>query len=268
MTITGNGKIYGSGIGGGVSNSGAGSVGQSILDSHDYTSISDLFKNLTKNGKKNYEIVSMIKTAEDLLVLSCVWQRLKQDPDYNRFSFERPTKLLDDILFIRITTDDREKASTIRNYYSKKIVMWKLLGKPLTLFREDLNTFIASTGTENTEKFFGLVYYLPYLYDYDIDLDSLMMKHNTKIEKPMLALNTKSLMLQETFNVNRRLSKRKEYWFSDNNDNLVKLSVKQDNPLLSLLDVYTTTNVKIQANYVKNTMENRDYYEARAFRFV
>ena len=95
------------------------------------TSLGNLTGNLTLHGLlgvthgehvKKYEILEI---DEDLLALSTAWKRLR-DTHNSGGTYTPISTLLDKELFNHVTIDDRQKANEIRDYYSKKIMMWKL----------------------------------------------------------------------------------------------------------------------------------------------
>ncbi|MEI6597979.1 MAG: hypothetical protein WCL22_02950, partial [bacterium] len=101
----------------------------------------DQFSN-TQHVKK-YEV---FETTEDILALSVTWHRLRPLISHGISNIinpsNRPTKLTDSILFKELIQEDREKADVIRDYYSKKLMMFTLKGQKFSNYRKDLNTFI------------------------------------------------------------------------------------------------------------------------------
>jgi hypothetical protein len=76
-----------------------------------------------------------------------------------------------------ITDDDHQIAGQIRDYYSKKIMMWNLLGHPLTNFRQDLSAFIhLNDFSEVPDRMLPLIYKLPEFYFQDIKLEDVLLK--------------------------------------------------------------------------------------------
>ena len=94
-------------------------------------------RNISPQVKK-YEV---FESPEDVLVLSVTWKRLRDEDRHIA------GKLLDSELFAHIKQEDRDKANVIRDYYSKKVMMWKLKGDgKLTSYRNDMNNFVHSNG--------------------------------------------------------------------------------------------------------------------------
>lgn len=212
---------------------------------------------------KKYQVMEI---EEDLLALSATWYRLREATKQGH-PHAGISKLTDMELFKRVSEEDMKLAASIRDYYSKKIMMWKLKGQTLTRFREDLNNFIHGDGKIFKEEMCPLVYRLPEFYMYDIEFDKLANEHNKIVKERGFGLQSKTLNLQETFLVGKRHSKRKEYWFSDQNDNLVTLSLMHDNPLLSLLDIASKSPLTITAKFNIRDRDNVQYMYCDKYTF-
>lgn len=191
-------------------------------------------RNMSSDVKK-YEVY---ESPEDILALSVAWRRLRKNGLPLSIS-----SLLERQVFERLTPEDREKANSIRDYYSKKIMMWKLKGKELTSFRKDLNTFVHEEGTKFKEGMIGLAYYLPEFYEYDIELDSVREKVSAKLrvsytERTLMPLaslmepcSKKLTPIKRINRVTKRVN-HVQYWFKDTvTDAAVLISIDSKNPL-------------------------------------
>lgn len=212
---------------------------------------------------KKYQVFEI---DEDLLALSSTWKRLR-DEHKRTGIYHGISKLTEKELFQKVTDDDREHANVIRDYYSKKIVMWKLKGQQLSRFREDMNSFIHTNGKVFKENACPMVYRLPEFYEYDIGFEALANKHSKVIKNDTDTKTEKKLTYCETFLVGNRVNRKKEFWFNDENDNLVTLSVRADNELVSLLEKYVTTNPTLKGKFSKRTRENIDYFVTEKYTF-
>jgi hypothetical protein len=157
-----------------------------------------------------------------------------------------------------ITDDDYQIAGQIRDYYSKKIMMWNLLGHPLTNFRQDLSTFIHQNDfSEVTDRMLPLIYKLPEFYFQDIKLEDVLLKcikfngvvsERTGVKKlTYLDSITKKSKLKVLATV--------EYWFHDENKYPVLIRLQQ-NPLSQFWEKI------IQDHYEENkplTMSAKQY---------
>jgi hypothetical protein len=214
---------------------------------------------------KKYQVFEI---EEDLLSLSCAWQRLRTAHKANPPGpYPGITRLLDKELFRHVTTDDRTRADQIRDYYSKKVMMWKLKNTRFTKYRDDMNEFVHSDGKKFKEEMCPLAYRLPEFYDYDSSFDQLMFKHNNKVAET-ITVGKKTLKLEKTFNVGKKYNKVKEYWFSDERDNLVNMSIEQSNILIPLLDSFVESPFTLEAIYSKKHKDDKEYIVANKFKFV
>jgi hypothetical protein len=219
------------------------------------------------NHIKKYQVCEI---NEDLLALSTAWQRIRKERASNPQSlyFNNITRLLDKQLFKEVSEEDRVRANVIRDYYSKKIMVWRLKNERFTGFREDMNEFIHGDGKKFREEMCPLVYRLPEFYDYDSAFDEISREHNFKVSQTeQHHADTKTLKLVKTFNVGKKYSKRKEYWFSDEQNNLINMSVEHNNMLIPLLDYYVQHPFTMQATYSKKYKDDKEYLIANKFKF-
>ena len=114
----------------------------------DDTYLNNLLKNINRSDYvKRYEV---IEATEDILALSVAWKRLR---DTKSESIQTGiTTLLDDNLFRKIEEPDRIRANEIRDYFSKKIMLWSLKSVKLSAYRQDLNKFIHGDSKKITEE--------------------------------------------------------------------------------------------------------------------
>ena len=215
---------------------------------------------------KKYQVLEI---EEDLLALSCAWQRLRKAALLDPTAYVSVSKVTDRVLIDKLTQADHDKAQAIRDYYSKKIMLWKLKGDKISKFRDDMNTFIHSDGKIFREDMCPLAYRLPEFYDYDSEFDKLTNTYNKKVrQEPRNQRENKKLSLVKTFIIGKKYSKRKEYWFIDEHNDLVNMSFVHDNPLIPLLDNYSKNEFQIEATYTKKYRDNNEYLEAAKFKFL
>lgn len=256
------GNVIGSGSSSNTITLGSGAAGQAF-------NLSDLQFDWNDNSHvKKYQIFEI---EEDLLALSVAWQRLRQERNANpqQFFLNTITKLLDKQLFKEVNQEDRVRADTIRDYYSKKIMVWRLKNNMFTNYRNDMNEFIHSDGKKFKEEMCPLAYRLPEFYDYDSGFDMIVREHNVKVEQAESHFSgKKTLNLVKTFNVGKKYSKRKEYWFSDDRNDLVSMSIEQNNVLIPLLDSYVMHPFTMDAIYSKKVRDDKEYLVANKFKFA
>jgi len=222
---------------------------------------------------KKYEV---FEVEEDILLLSVVWQRMrKQREDCQKTNnssvlpFEMPTNITSGVLFRNITQGDRDRTTQLRDYYHKKLMMWTLNEIRLSNFRQDLKKLLQSDGKIFQENMKPLAYRMPEFYDYDLMFDEMFFEHNTQVKQErQIELKTKHLKLVKTVARKRRHSQVKEFWFSDENNNLNRINISKDNPLLSLMEYHAKNPIKVQGQFYKNTQDNRDYCVVEKYSFL
>lgn len=181
---------------------------------------------------RKYEVV---EASEDILALSVAWHRIRTSP-LNPKSL-RPvmnfSTLLQRELFDEVVPEDKLIAANIRDYYSKKIMMWKLKEQKLTHFREDLNTFIHGSPTKVTEKMLPLIYRLPEFFEYDVEFEEMIRGMNHEFAKPIPSEPVILSPLRQ-FTRKTRTLKKTEYWLKDENDHVYNFNLVYDNSLKPL----------------------------------
>lgn len=235
----------------------------------------NLFGDESEPHVKKYEVFEI---TEDILVLSVVWQRMRkeraQSMQDSSIPFPirlvpSPTSMTDKILFDNITNDDRARAESIRDYYSKKLMLWSLNDIKLTNFRQDMKKLIQSDGKIFQENMKPLAYRLPEFHDYDVQFDEMFIQHNTQVKQErQKQIKQKKLSLVNTVVRKRKYTTTKEYWFSDEQDNLNIISVNKDNSLISLLDLHTKNPFMVSALSCKQIRDNREYCVLEKYSFL
>ena len=189
---------------------------------------------------KKYEV---FETTEDILALSVTWHRLRPLISHGISNImnpsDRPTKLTDAVLFKEIIQEDREKADVIRDYYSKKLMMFTLKGQRFSNYRKDLNTFIHGDCKVVKEEMMPLVYRLPEFYEYDVGLDEMFLELDTRFEGSQISLSTiKTLTPVKKFTVKRKSRRFVEYWLKDEENKPYKIEIDSNNELMHLWDYF------------------------------
>lgn len=223
--------------------------------------------NMWHEEVKKYEI---IESPEDTLTLSVVWKRLRDENINHNIS-----SLLHRDLFSYVTSEDRIKADEIRDFYSKKIMMWKLKSDTkLSKYRTDLNNFIHTDGKTVREDMFGLIYYLPMFYSCDLQLEDVRSQvnphqHFKKLkqeQKPdILSLSTALTPIRKITKKNKHKTVN-QYWLKDDTLNAAVLITVPSTPVASSLEhlwehiFYTEKVLKIKGVYYKNTIDDFEHY--------
>lgn len=254
--------ISGSGTGG----FNIGAAGQNTISLTSLDTTLGSFEFEFNDDVKKYEVYEI---SQDLLALSVCWSRLRNSKEENR-PFVTITKLLDSELFKLVTEDDIVRANVIRDYYSKKIMVWKLKNIKLTQFREDMNTFIHSNGKTFKENMMPLVYRLPEFYEYDIEFEKMSFEYNKEVKRQesIHVIERKHLTFIKSLSVNTKRLKKIEYWFSDNHNNLVQMNIETSNPLHSLLEKVITGNIELVGRYVIRNRDGYEFLKVEKYKFV
>lgn len=215
---------------------------------------------------KKYEIYEF---TEDVLALSVTWNRMRAN------SVSTVTKLTDNELFRNITADDRTLADTIANYYSKKIMMMKLVNTRFTSYRTDLNEFVHGDRKKIVDKMFGLAYYLPSFYDYDVKLDAVKSELVLKQE---WSTNNKMNGKQQSIVLTplRRLRRKTKsldayhYWLKTTNGTGVLIALQPNNTLLKLWEHFFNKNeqIVISGTTFCKTLDGFEYLSIKNWEIV
>jgi hypothetical protein len=206
--------------------------------------------------------------SEDVLVISCCIQRMAHnEPVTARFS----RSLSSPSVIENITDLDRKKAENIRKYYNHKLLTLTLQGRELTKFRKDLQKFLISDPTKILESLCGIVYKLPYFYDYDRSVDEIFKSvyfKNSKLSN-MHENTPRSLNFVKKIENQRKHSNNIEYWFEDEQLNKVMFSIATNNPLLELLDRHINDDkLNVVARYYLRKKDLNEYFVMENWSFV
>jgi hypothetical protein len=219
-------------------------------------------------GVKKYEV---LESPEDVLALSVTWKKLNKT---NPSAVASVSNLLSKELFNHITDEDRELGQEIRDYYSKKIMLWKLKNNRFSKFRDDLNTYIHSpTPLLVKNDLLGMIYYLPYFHEYDVGVDEVRVTVNTKAPNILQMGSSLPRTLQPLSKV---VSKRKSattnhYWFKDVEiECAVQFVLEVSNPLEHIWAKLFSENevMKITGLFHKKSRDDFEYYSVKNWKLV
>lgn len=257
ITLTGSG---GSGMNS-ISPISISSLSPSSAISLDDTYLNNLFKNINRSDYvKRYEV---IEATEDVLALSVAWKRLR---DTKNDSMQTGiTTLLDDNLFRKIEESDRVRANEIRDYFSKKIMLWSLKSIKLSSYRQDLNKFIHGDSKKITEEFLPLIYRLPEFYEYDVRFDQFKREVNVEINQFSKLESHKKITtltpITSLYKTNKRV-KHFEYWLKDCNNNAHLITIEPKNPLKHIWDkMFITGQIRIEGTHYPKKYDELQYYQ-------
>lgn len=266
-TIVGNSGITFKNTMTGSNSSNQITLGQGILGISGSNNINVFSFPEEEQSSKYFKKYEIYESAEDLLVLSCAWYRLRKESKENNKSCNIG-KLLERQLFSSVTEEDRVLAASIRDYYSKKIMMMKLKNQRISSFTEDLNSFIHSDGIKFIESTFGLVYRLPQFYFYDIKLDEIFSGKNRTVKKGIIGKEIKSLTYIDKTIMDRKACKRNEYWFVDESNDVVVVYLDTKNPLNEIWEQLIQQPIKLQGLYYNKQKGDMAFYQIEKYDLV
>lgn len=216
---------------------------------------------------KEPEIEEMFSTNEDLIVISCTMYRLSRNYDEQNprkfFSLENDAARLAKM----VNEEDRLLAQSIRRYYNGKLTMARLRGQDLTKFRQDLANLFVVENIDGKytylKKYLGMAYKIPYFYEYDQSLNDVFGSEYFDLAGKRYHKGTSTLSFIKKLDAFRKRNPVHEYWFSDENDDRVLITVQKSNPLVSVFDhVLTNKEITISAHFRAARKDTLNYYTA------
>lgn len=212
------------------------------------------------------EEVRFVKFDEDPLLISCTLYRLiKEKPNsmHRCWSIEAHAKEIAK----QITSEDRAFSSTISKYYRDKLLVSRLKSIPLSEFRTDLYTYLTERPTRISEKFIGMIYKLPYFYEYDVGVTSIFGLDHTECSQGSHFTDTKTLSFISKLDAHKKHKKEYEYWFNDDAGVRYMVPVAKNNCLLKLWEnTIDTEQVNINGKFEQKYKDDRSYYVATGWK--
>lgn len=209
--------------------------------------------------------------TEDPLLISCTLYRLvKETPESNQYRCLGLTEHQDKIIS-KITQQDRVFAEIVRSYYKSKLLVAKLRGQHFSKFKKDLELYLNTDSSEKiSNKYLGLVYKLPYFYEYDMKLAEIFEGEYKSIDKDYLSKDhTRSsveLSFIEKADNGQKKSRNYEYWFKDEFGNRIRLLLEKNNPIIPLWEnTIKSGNVVIDSRFALKQRDNLHFYAANGW---
>lgn len=181
---------------------------------------------------------------------------------------------------ISVREEDHRQAQTIRSYYRGKLMTLVLKNYPLTEFRKDLTEYLESNSESNSEKYSGMVYRLPEMYELDSLVDQTVQRFEANTESfnnSVTMLHNKTVSLCPAFKFTRSAGKLRFksnlYWLWDQQSNrLVNFRVRTDSQLLgvwdSLWDKHKLTSLNIRCDLYQSYLDDLHFYQITNIREV
>lgn len=207
---------------------------------YNFSDITDIFHELESNEKNKMRI-----DPTDGLAISVANYR-------NRELHNAHTGVIE---------SDYITADNIREYYSKKLVVRTLKGKPLSNFRQDLSDYLSKGYKQSyPEKYLGMIHKLPEFYFYDLEIDSLRLDSTN--EPLDTSIGVKKLTFVKKLYLSTRSIGLFTFWLHDENKNLYCMQIEKTNALLDLfqsLCEYGTFN--LSGKYIAINKDDLNYYK-------
>ena len=219
------------------------------------------------------------QSSEDIITLSCALYRLTRmiDPKVTSIFEYYSLDDQDGKLAKHITEEDRILAESVRSHFSNKIVLSRLRGANLTRFRIDLGKLLVSNFVKDGKyvyptTYMGMAYKLPYFYNYDMELMEVFHGDYFSIKGPKTPFTANKLVtFMKKVDSHRKSSNTPssyEYWFSDELNDRIVLTVEKRNPLIDLLDKIIESPITIHATFGQVSKDTLNFYKASNWKFV
>lgn len=218
------------------------------------TQVDEWLEELTKAEKKSAEPITF---KDDPVAMACASYRAWKENFANRWL---------DLEAVVVQPQDREKAEALKKYYRTKMT-WQALqhgSANASTFRKKLASIVCDTHTYTKEDI-GILHRLPYFYDEDQALDEVFEQTQD------VAINTSPIEFHGQLRPLKRVLRSRRagdyihfYWTSPSSTAPYLLVVKQDNPLISIIEAFfkqPEITVKAHAYY----KHSRGYHRNRMF---
>lgn len=206
----------------------------------------------------------------DPLLVSCTLYRLIAESRTNEKIDHLNWSLTDhtDKIIAKITDQDRVFAESLVSYYKSKLIVAKLRGDHFTKFKTDLLQYLNDSPNKITSKFVGMIYKLPYFYQYDMQLIEIFGGEHTDLEKAPNHLDRRDIKLSFISKADngQKRARHYEYWFKDENNLRFLVEVEKHNPVRKLWE-YSIQNGELSINSVfeKKRRDNLEFYVAKGW---
>lgn len=232
---------------------------QKIGNLQTVVSIWDAPSHITLNSEDSYH-----NFANDPLLLSCTLHRLIKNAKGDE-QIVRCWSITEHAVKIYAKTMDEDYifAEAVRSYYRSKLLVAKLRNENFTQYRTDLLQYLTDSPSSITSKFVGMIYKLPYFYEYDTKLTEIFEGEYADVTGSLRKRDNATLKFIAKVDNGKKRSLVHEYWFKDSDDNRVLVEVARNNPVLNLWDhTVNNSNINIDAKFETKRKDNLTYYVA------
>lgn len=223
---------------------------------------------LVEDSESNSTELHHTFTTDPLLISCTLYRLIKESRENDSISYlnwslnEHANQIVN-----KITDQDRVFAESVKTYYLSKLLMAKLRGDDFTKFKTDLMQYLHASPNTLTSRFLGMVYKLPYFYEYDMQLIEIFGGENKTLgsDRQRSKEDITLTFIAKADNGQKR-ARHYEYWFKDDSDTRILLEVEKHNPVRNLWE-QTIQNGKLNVSTFleKKRRDNLEFYVAKAW---
>jgi hypothetical protein len=181
---------------------------------------------------------------------------------------ENPARRWEDIETVVVWQDDIDEAERLKKYYRDRMIIQTLKstnGITRSRFKQKLAKLVVNE-LPITKTEIGLLCRLPYFYEEDLALDSIVADTNDSAVQGTMCHAYRGIFTPlKTVLVSRSTGDYYHYWFTDSKRTPYSLVIRTDNPLRNMFEViYKKGPMHLHANiYPKNMRgyRNHRYYQ-------
>jgi hypothetical protein len=168
--------------------------------------------------------------------------------------------------------EDFNEAEAIKDYYSKKLMWTSLKDSKLSDYRSTLMSLLSQVKTLLTKKEVGMIVTLPYFYEEDQVLDSIMKNYRVAdcpVVRPNLIKFQREMVYIHT--TSRWMNKKKFlfYWFADDNQYVYNIQIEEGNPLRKIFeDAVLTKGTSVFETLITKVVHPFEYYKMFDYRLI
>ena len=221
----------------------------------------------TRDELTAVELEVSYKFTTDPLLISCTLYRMIQEAKaedkftYHNWSLNNHA----DKIVSNITDQDRVFAESLKSYYMSKLLMAKLRGDDFTKFKTDLMQYLHDSPNSLTSRYIGMVYKLPYFYEYDMKLVEIFDGERKDLG-PARHRDREDITLTFIAKADngQKRARHYEYWFKDDSGTRILLEVEKHNPVRNLWEQSIQAGkLNVNTLFEKKRRDNLEFYVAR-----
>ena len=223
----------------------------------------------TRDELTAVELEVSYKFTTDPLLISCTLYRMIQEAKaedkftYHNWSLNNHA----DKIVSNITDQDRVFAESLKSYYMSKLLMAKLRGDDFTKFKTDLMQYLHDSPNSLTSRYIGMVYKLPYFYEYDMKLVEIFDGERKDLG-PARHRDREDITLTFIAKADngQKRARHYEYWFKDDSGTRILLEVEKHNPVRNLWEQSIQAGkLNVNTLFEKKRRDNLEFYVAKAW---